>query len=195
VTTDNHGAVYIDSALVSLTATDALSGVAKTTWTLDGAVGTGSAVGTSAIGAHVLTYSSTDVAGNIEATKTVRFSVLSATSLAAPTITPRAIKRNQKLTFVSYLKPGAAAAAARTKLYLYHSETKTVTVKVKGKNKKVKVTYWRLRTTLTFKGTSAGKLTATSKLTKSGKWRAQAVYGGSATWAPASSAFKNFTVK
>jgi hypothetical protein len=57
---------------VTLTASDALSGVASTIWSLDGgATQTGTSVPVTTEGDHTLTFSSVDVAGNAEATQTV----------------------------------------------------------------------------------------------------------------------------
>ena len=77
VTTDNHPALYQKSDVtVTLTPTDATSGVASTGYKIDGgATQTGTTVTIPAPangsddGAHVITYWSTDVAGNVEAVK------------------------------------------------------------------------------------------------------------------------------
>lgn len=75
-TTDDHVTSYTASATVHLLAADPLSGVASTTWTLDGSVGTGLSPATSTLGSHTLKYATTDVAGNVEDTHTVTFVVL-----------------------------------------------------------------------------------------------------------------------
>ncbi len=76
-TTDDHVGSYTGNATVTLTPTDALSGVASTHYVLDGgALRTGTTVTTAVQGAHSLAYSSTDAAGNVEATTTVGFAVL-----------------------------------------------------------------------------------------------------------------------
>lgn len=55
---------------VTLSPSDAASGVAATTWSLDGAAAhSGTSVPVSGDGVHTLTYSSTDNAGNTEATR------------------------------------------------------------------------------------------------------------------------------
>ena len=85
-TSDDHVAFYTSHATVHLTPSDAVSGVASTTWTLDGAPGTGTSVSTSVLGSHTLTYWCTDVAGNVEDAHTITFSV-TATDLAPPITT------------------------------------------------------------------------------------------------------------
>jgi methionine-rich copper-binding protein CopC len=56
---------------VTLSPVDAASGVAATTWSLDGgAAHSGTSVPVSGDGIHIITYSSTDNAGNTEATRT-----------------------------------------------------------------------------------------------------------------------------
>ena len=73
-------ATYTGTATIRLTPTDDNSGVASTAWTLDGTSGSGTAVSTSAVGDHTLTYYSTDVAGNVESQHTVTFSVAASTT-------------------------------------------------------------------------------------------------------------------
>lgn len=67
---------FTGTAVVSLVASDSLSGVASTRYALDGAPGTGALVSTSATGTHTLEFSSLDVAGNREATVTRSFAVV-----------------------------------------------------------------------------------------------------------------------
>lgn len=77
VTTDDHEGSYTGSALITLTPTDLLSGPASTRWSLDGGpLKTGTVVNTPTQGPHTLEYRSTDVAGNVEATRTANFAVL-----------------------------------------------------------------------------------------------------------------------
>src|SRR4051812_47534115 len=68
---------------VSLSATDNLSGVAKTQYTVDGGViQTGTSITLSTEGDHTVTYFSTDGAGNVEAVRTAHVKV----DKTAPTI-------------------------------------------------------------------------------------------------------------
>ena len=70
VTSSDATANYTGTASVSLTATDALSGVASTSWRIDsGAYATGTTAVTSLPGTHTVDFYSTDVAGNIETVK------------------------------------------------------------------------------------------------------------------------------
>ena len=82
VRVDNTAPVSTDDAptewatgpvTVHLLATDAISGVASTRYVLDGAEAIeGTSVTISEDGTHTITYASTDVAGNTEATSTAR---------------------------------------------------------------------------------------------------------------------------
>ncbi len=68
---------FAGSATVRFTAADGLSGVAGTSWWLDGgAEQSGTVAVTNTPGPHTLEYRSTDRAGNTEATRTVRFEVV-----------------------------------------------------------------------------------------------------------------------
>ena len=69
--------VYQDSATVTLTATDALSGVGSTTYTVDGGPATpySGPITVDTGGAHTVTYWSADRLANTEATKVVSFTI------------------------------------------------------------------------------------------------------------------------
>jgi len=89
VTTSNAVATYVSSAAIALSATDGGSGVAATFFRLDGAAQVaGASVSTSALGSHSLVFWSVDVAGNIEAAKTVTFNVTSPPVVTPPVVTP-----------------------------------------------------------------------------------------------------------
>jgi hypothetical protein len=85
VTTSNVKASYSGSALITLTAVDSAggSGVAHTYYILDGAPqAEGTAVSTSVLGSHALSFWSVDVAGNVEVATNVSFEV---TAVPVPT--------------------------------------------------------------------------------------------------------------
>lgn len=72
VTTDDALPEYPSAARIHLTAVDPHSGVAQTRWRVDGgAWNTGTAPFVSDTGTHTLEYLSSDVAGNVEATRTL----------------------------------------------------------------------------------------------------------------------------
>jgi hypothetical protein len=75
---DQNGA-YVGSAVVTLTATDAGSGVASIEYKLDSGAWTvyASPVQVSTLGAHTLQYRATDVAGNVSTVGTLTFTVAS----------------------------------------------------------------------------------------------------------------------
>lgn len=89
-TRDDHRASYVGTATISLTATDSLSGVASTEWTLDDLPGAGGAVVTSQYGTHTLHYWSVDMAGNRENTRTATFDI-PAPNIVAPITTTSAL--------------------------------------------------------------------------------------------------------
>jgi hypothetical protein len=81
LTGTQSGAAYTLSVKVGLAATDAASGVATITYRLDGgAPNTVSGAATSFVvnagGSHAVTYHATDIAGNVEADKTVSFNLV-----------------------------------------------------------------------------------------------------------------------
>jgi plastocyanin len=69
---------YIGTATVTLTATDAQSGVATVEYSLDGAAFTAytTPVAVTTVGAHMLHYRATDVAGNVSAEQMASFTVV-----------------------------------------------------------------------------------------------------------------------
>jgi len=70
-------------ATVTLAATDAHSGVARTDWLLDDTVeGSGTVAAIPSAGEHTLEYWSTDAVGNVESTKTLDVTVAEETSLS-----------------------------------------------------------------------------------------------------------------
>ncbi len=200
-TTDDHVSTYTSSALIHLSPTDALSGVASTSWTLDGHQGAGRSVSTSALGAHTLIYHSTDRAGNPESVHTVHFTVAALTmpavktSITKPSVSPSRPSHSKKATVTAHISPAAAARTLASTLYLYHQETKTVIKKVHGKKKRVKVTYWRPRGSFKMSATSSGTLSWTGKFLYTGKWQAQVSFAGSAAYKASISKAQTLNVK
>lgn len=77
-TTSDALATYEGEALITLDATDDVSGVAATYWKLDGgATQTGTSIEVVTTGDHTLEFWSEDVAGNVETTNTAEFSITS----------------------------------------------------------------------------------------------------------------------
>ena len=100
--------VYVSPVKVTLTATDSGSGVAHTYYKLDSAAQvTYSAPFTvSALGAHTVTFHSVDVAGNVEATNTVTFTIRDATSTSlVSSLNPSGY--SQSVTFTATVTSGA----------------------------------------------------------------------------------------
>ena len=89
VTTSNAVATYVSSAAITLSATDAGSGVAATYYKLDGGTQVaGTSVTVTAVGSHTLEFWSVDVAGNIEAHKTATFTITAPVPTPTPAPTP-----------------------------------------------------------------------------------------------------------
>ena len=71
VSSTNATSSYVDSATISLFATDSLSGVSKSQYSLDGSGWTdGNSVYVTGYGNHTLLYRAVDVAGNVETSRT-----------------------------------------------------------------------------------------------------------------------------
>jgi hypothetical protein len=164
-TTDNHSSTYIMSASISLTASDALSGVAGTRYTLDGsAATTGTTVATTALGAHTLTYASVDAVGNTESTHTVTFTVAPRTVHATAMVLTGAssIKVNRTYRLSGHIWPSAAGGRVRIGLSRY----------VGGR--------WRAAGT-THVWVSGGHFSFSFKPRNRGRWRLTASYPGQTT--------------
>ena len=94
---------YTTSVGITLSATDNLSGVAKTYYSVDGGANTtysGSPFTVSALGTHSVTYWSVDVAGNSETPATVVFTIHSPTT-ATLTATPNPSINGQSVTMTA----------------------------------------------------------------------------------------------
>jgi hypothetical protein len=87
-TVSDAKATYVTNAVITLTATDAGSGVASTYYTVDGGSQTaGTSILVTTLGAHTIEFWSVDVAGNIEAHHTASFTI---TAAPAPVPSPGA---------------------------------------------------------------------------------------------------------
>ena len=94
-------------AQVTLTATDATSGVASTVYQLDGAT-TKTYSGpfpVTGIGSHKVTFHSTDNAGNVESTETLSFSIEPTTTAVTSSVNPSQFY--QGVAFTATVKSGA----------------------------------------------------------------------------------------
>jgi hypothetical protein len=107
--------VYISNVNVTLSATDASSGVKHTYYSLDGSgYNTYSAPFTvSALGNHTLNYYSTDVAGNTESTHTLSFTIQSATSTSVSSSSNPA-PYGAPVAFTATVTPVSGAGATGT---------------------------------------------------------------------------------
>ena len=77
VTLSNATTHYADTATITLSPSDAHSGISETHWRLDsGNWRTGNTVSTETTGHHLLEWYSVDAVGNVEATKSAAFEVL-----------------------------------------------------------------------------------------------------------------------
>ncbi|MDR3686269.1 MAG: chitobiase/beta-hexosaminidase C-terminal domain-containing protein, partial [Coriobacteriia bacterium] len=78
VTTSNAASSYATTGTVILTPTDSASGVASTQWRIDSGSWTTGTVATLPLvaGQHVLQWASTDVAGNVEATRSATYQMM-----------------------------------------------------------------------------------------------------------------------
>jgi len=177
-TTSDVKPTYISSASIKLTATDTGSGVASTYYKFDGVPQVaGTSVTTSNVGAHTLVFWSVDKAGNMEAAKSVAFTVASPpatvkASLGTP-VAPKAMKRSKTYTVYGSLRPWHPAGTKPVRIYKYR--------KVDGKWKK---TGYVKATAYNYKGYTRYKVKM--KLTTKGTWRlracAPADSGHATTW-------------
>lgn len=167
-----QGIYYSSAVKVTLTATDAGSGVASTVYSLDGAakVAYSGPLTVSAVGAHTLSYHSTDVAGNVESTHSASFSIAAKTdtkltSSANPSVYGASVSLEASVI------PSFGAAATGTVTFQLGTETLgTATL-------------------------SGGKASFKTKTLPVGADSVTAVYGGSSTDIASTSAPLTQTVK
>ena len=121
-TTSDAAGLYYGSALIHLSATDDFggSGVAVTRYRLDGALGSeGTTVAVSALGAHALEFWSVDMAGNVETTRSAKFTIrapLAVPSLSNP-VAPATMSSIRPCAVYGYLMPVHAAGTYPVRIY------------------------------------------------------------------------------
>ena len=182
VTVDDALPSYAAAATVHLTSTDVLSGLASTSYTLDGVAGTGASVTTSKAGPHTLTYASTDLAGNTESTHSVSFVVVpngTSTRMRLSGASSLKVRKSYKLS--GAITPSSASGRVGITFKRY----------VGGRWTTVKSGHAYL---------AAGKFSYGYTPRYKGKWRAYATYAGSSptpyvTYLSSPLTYKAFTVK
>jgi len=182
VTVDDALPSYAAAATVHLTSTDVLSGLASTSYTLDGVAGTGASVTTSKAGPHTLTYASTDLAGNTESTHSVSFVVVpngTSTRMRLSGASSLKVRKSYKLS--GAITPSSASGRVGITFKRY----------VGGRWTTVKSGHTYL---------VAGKFSYGYTPRSKGKWRAYVTYAGSSaspyvTYLSSPLTYKAFTVK
>jgi predicted outer membrane repeat protein len=114
-------ASYPGAATIGLTATDALSGVARITYSLDGGPETtGGTVNVSAAGRHTLAYWAIDNAGNESAHGSATFTIAGPVAADVRTpVAPARVAKSASMTVYGYLKPHHEAGSSPIRLYLW----------------------------------------------------------------------------
>jgi uncharacterized repeat protein (TIGR01451 family) len=108
---------YIGSVLVTLSATDATSGVAATEYQVDGGsflTYSGSPLTVSGDGTHTVTYYSTDNAGNQEGNETATFGIAAAPAITSAAGTTFTVGKADKFTVTTTGYPAATLAESGT---------------------------------------------------------------------------------
>jgi len=156
VTTSDAKPMYVSSAMIKLTATDAGKGVAATHFSLDGAMAVaGTSVTTSAFGSHTLVFWSVDKAGNTEAAKILTFTVAKPNASISAPKAAKTMKKGKSYTVTGTLGSGKVKGTKAVRIYKYR--------KVGGK--------WKSEgyVKASFKGSKG--FTAKIKLAKKGEWK------------------------
>jgi Tol biopolymer transport system component len=125
-TTSDAVAGYASPAVITLTAIDAPeggSGVATTTYTLDGGPETTytGPISVTALGTHTLRFWSVDVAGNVEAANQVVFGVGEAATLGRP-VSAYTVRHGARLTVYGTLRPKHRSRTYPVSLRCYRLE-------------------------------------------------------------------------
>lgn len=201
ITGDDHLDLYVGGAFVHLNASDALSGVEETRWSLDGVSGTGCTV-KCGVGRHTLEYTSTDITGNSEDTHSVTFTVLppapsdlpTQTSISKLSFSRRSQRRTAPVKFAATFTPVAAFNASEVRLYLARYETVQVCRTVGGRRVRIRVRRWRTRKVLLMWTDRAGHLSVLTRLGR-GSWRAYCAFPGNSHFLPSKSAARYLRVR
>jgi Tol biopolymer transport system component len=165
-TTSNRVAYYANSATISLTASDWVggSGVVHTYYALNG----GSEVDSSTVkvsraGVHNLVYWSIDLAGNVEPTHTVTFTVIqkpASNGTPSTPATPSSVKHAKSFTTFGYvIKHTSGTYPVTLQFYRYEHG------------------HWRLRKSITAKASNIltfSKYSRSTSVPYTGKWRVRA---------------------
>ena len=163
VTTSNAAGPYTGTATIHLSATDALSGVAMTEWSLDGTTWhTGTTAGLPAPGTYLLRFRSTDNAGNVETAETATVAVNKYTVKVTKSPSGSLYTLKRKSGVVSWTFTGtfktSAGAVVKSKSVVLQKSTNGTTWK----------TAYRLSTNT--HGKAARKLTFRAKGTTYWRW-------------------------
>jgi hypothetical protein len=174
--------LYKASAVLRLTPVDAVSGVAGTSYALDGAPGTGTSIEITAPGPHTLSYASTDLAGNVESTRVVAFWVVPGNVKTALRLSgASSVKVRHSFSLTGAVTP--SAASGRVTIAFKRS--------VRGHWTSIKTVHANL---------SAGRFSYRYTPTAKGTWRAYVTYDGvnGSPWASylaSPPVYRTFTVK
>jgi hypothetical protein len=149
--------IQVAPLTIVLSATDAVSGVASTHYSLDGATFktyTSAGVPVRTWKTHTLAYYSVDAAGNTEAKHTVTFAMRQPTTLSI--YAPSTGKRKHAFTLSGYLSPGTT----KDKITLKYQRPGSYTVKTGSRGK------WTYKYTPTLKGTYHFKVSYAGSTTR-----------------------------
>jgi hypothetical protein len=166
VTSDDHVASYASSATIHLTASDTNSGVAHTYHTVNGLPQTeGTVISIGGRNTYTVRYWSVDVAGNVEAAKTITFAIgLPKASVSTP-VAPSTMYRSHAYTIYGYVAPK------------HSSGTYLVTLRFYKKNSSGTYVYHHsVRAKRSYYSSTKTKYKAYTSLPHSGRWRVRAVH-------------------
>jgi photosystem II stability/assembly factor-like uncharacterized protein len=158
-TSDDHATSYVSSAVIHLSAVDGGSGVARTDYRLDGAPATGKTITVAAVGAHALTYWSTDAAGNGESPHTVAFLVRRSAATSTKVAGAGSVRLRHRYAVAGTVSPGISRGVVTV-----------VVERLSGHS-------WK-RATSTTARVSGGKFGLTYTPKSRGTWRVRVTFAG-----------------